>query len=261
MKTTPCLDGMFCWHELVTPRSEDGAAFYKELFGGQVQSFPMGNGTYSIIHVEDQAVGGVQPHNSEHAMDAASQWLCYVAVPDVDACCARAVANGGTVQLAPHDNPMGRAAIIRDPQGARLAVFRANPGATDGTNPEGVGAVCWVELLTHDVPAAARFYAAVLGWTVDVKHMPFGDVHVGMAGGAPVCSMCARDPKDTQAYARWYPFFQVDNADHATKRIRALGGRESTVPMTLPSVGRWFPGVDAVGAEVAFMELEKPAHA
>jgi predicted enzyme related to lactoylglutathione lyase len=154
---------------------------------------------------------------------------------------------------------MGRGAFIRDPQGARLGLFCAKPGATDGTNPTGAGAPCWMELLTSDVPAAVAFYTAVLGWSIVEQVFPFGTVHVAQAGPTHVCSIFPRPARDRLAHNRWYPYFQVANIEHAHKRLHALGGMEAAPLMPIPTVGRWFPASDAVGAEVAFMELEPRA--
>lgn len=257
MKTTPVTPGMFCWHELVTTRTQEAAAFYKEMLGGEVAEFPAAGGQYAVLTVDGAAVAGFQPANASHPTDVPSQWLAYVAVADVDATCAKVIAAGGSVATAPHDSPMGRGAFIRDPQGARIGLFCAKPGATDGTNPCGPGAPCWMELLTSDVPAAAAFYATVLGWNIVEQVFPFGTVHVAQAGPTHVCSLFPRPANDRLTHNRWYPYFQVASVDQAHKRVRALGGMEASAVMPLPSIGRWFPAADAVGAEVAFMEFEE----
>jgi len=57
--------------------------------------------------------GGPEPH-----------WIAYIAVEDVDAAARRARDLGGQVLLPPVDIPgFGRAAVLRDPQGAAFGVF------------------------------------------------------------------------------------------------------------------------------------------
>lgn len=253
MKTVPVIPGMFCWHELVTARTADAAQFYSGLFGGEVQSFPLPIGLYSILMREGQPVAGFQPCNDKVPMDAPHQWLNYLAVADVDATVRAALELGGSVCMPPEDNSMGRAAIIRDPLGARVALFKAEPGKTDGTNPAGDGCVCWVELYTEDPAGMARFYGKLLGWTTTVFPLPSGDVHVARVQGRPVATICQRAKQDPMAFNRWYPFFQVESVESAGKRARALGGRLATEPMDVPGVGRVVPVFDAVGAELAFM--------
>jgi len=56
-----------------------------------------------------------------------SLWIPYVLVRDVDASAAKAESLGAEVTTAPEDIPgIGRYAMLRDPQGARLAVFLPN---------------------------------------------------------------------------------------------------------------------------------------
>ncbi len=255
MKTTPVHHGMFCWHELVTAQTKEAAEFYRQLLGGQVQSFPVGAGEYSVLELEGQTLAGFQPASETYHTNTPSQWMNYVAVDDVDAAVARVVANGGTVDCAAHDFAIGRTARVKDPQGARLALFKGAPGKTDGTNPVGHGAVCWLELVTTDVPAAAHFYSKVLGWTYSTKKMPWGDMQVASAGETRVATLFAQCADDRLKFCRWYPYIQVDSVDSVVKRVRSLGGTEASDPMDVPDVGRWLPVTDAVGAEVAFLEL------
>jgi predicted enzyme related to lactoylglutathione lyase len=47
--------------------------------------------------------------------------------PEPDAIAARAAALGGTVVAGPFDMPMGRRAVLADPQGATFSVSRVVP--------------------------------------------------------------------------------------------------------------------------------------
>jgi uncharacterized protein len=52
-------------------------------------------------------------------------WIGYVTVDDVDASASQAKKDGGNIHRAPDDIPgVGRFAIISDPQGATLALFK-----------------------------------------------------------------------------------------------------------------------------------------
>ncbi len=71
---------------------------------------------------------GLTPH------DAAPQWVTYVAVPDVDAAAARAVALGAKVRMPRTEIPgTGWFAWLDDPTGARFALFQRNDAQVVGT--------------------------------------------------------------------------------------------------------------------------------
>lgn len=257
MKTVPVLAGMFCWHELITARTKDAVAFYKELLDGTAEAFPIPGGEYSLVKVEDQYVAGFSPAGDAHPTDVSSQWLSYVAVDDVDASAAVAVKAGGKIVTAPHDGGAGRAAIVCDRQGARHGLFKARAGATDGTNPSGHGSVGWIELFTDDVADAVDFYSRVFGWSIEKKEMPKAAVHVASVGASPIATIFPKMAQSKFTHNRWVPFFEFDSIEHAAKRARALGGQEVAEPADIPGVGRWSSVVDAVGAEVMFIEWGK----
>jgi predicted enzyme related to lactoylglutathione lyase len=58
-----------------------------------------------------------------------SHWLVYFAVDDTDASVAKAQELGGSVRMPPMDVPVGRFAVVADPQGATFAVIRMSDPA------------------------------------------------------------------------------------------------------------------------------------
>ncbi|WP_407332577.1 VOC family protein [Enterovibrio sp. 27052020O] len=104
--------------------SEDFAAarqFYQDVLGWQIMEHPMLNGsTYPIIAVNESGVGGFKPFP-----DNEPGWLVYITVDDVDARYEKALSLGGTQIMPPSDIPsVGRLAIFKDPQGAKLALIK-----------------------------------------------------------------------------------------------------------------------------------------
>jgi uncharacterized protein len=118
--------GRFCWDELLTTDPKKAAAFYTALFGWEVTAMDMGGGmTYWMARKDGKDVGGIMqsPPNAPHP----PMWLSYVAVKDVDAKANQAKELGGRVYAAPMDIPnVGRFAVIGDPTGATIALFRSN---------------------------------------------------------------------------------------------------------------------------------------
>jgi predicted enzyme related to lactoylglutathione lyase len=56
--------------------------------------------------------------------DLPPQWLAYIAVDDLDACLAAVREHGGEVVAGPKGEGEGGYAVIRDPEGAVLALIR-----------------------------------------------------------------------------------------------------------------------------------------
>jgi predicted enzyme related to lactoylglutathione lyase len=63
-------------------------------------------------------VPGIPPH-----------WSIFFGSEDVDADAAKVKALGGTVMAEPFDIPVGRLAVVADPQGAGFNLFQMAPSA------------------------------------------------------------------------------------------------------------------------------------
>jgi predicted enzyme related to lactoylglutathione lyase len=115
--------GAFSWSELMTHDVEGARSFYSKLFGWGTKDMQMPNGTYTTFQVGEASVGGMMKIPAESA-GMAPVWGVYVTVKDVDATIKQVEELGGSVLMAPWDIPsVGRMAMIKDPQGATLAVI------------------------------------------------------------------------------------------------------------------------------------------
>src|SRR6185436_10078459 len=80
------LPGTFCWPELATTDQKGAVAFYRSLFGWDVNEQPMGpTETYTIFQMRGKDVGAaytMRAQEREHG--APPHWNAYVSVPDVD---------------------------------------------------------------------------------------------------------------------------------------------------------------------------------
>ena len=113
--------GYFCWNELVTTDVEAAKAFYGKLFGWTTAPLMEG---YTLFNKDkgDRNAGGLMK-TPQPGMPA--QWLAYVCVDDVDATAAQVAALGGKIKMPPMDIPtVGRIAVLSDPQGAAIGIFR-----------------------------------------------------------------------------------------------------------------------------------------
>lgn len=121
------LPGTLMWAELLTIRAQTSDQFFAELFGYTAQQFGTENQLdYSVWYLGDESVlarvsmlreylsPGTRPH-----------WLLYLGVDSeegTDELVRRAVGLDARVRVDPYDSQLGRAAVLRDPTGARFAV-------------------------------------------------------------------------------------------------------------------------------------------
>lgn len=113
----------FVWHELMTTDTEGAQKFYREVTG--LTATP---GSYKMLMAGEQPVGGLVGPTPEGPVWPSGgpepHWIAYIGVEDVDAAARRAHELGGQILLPPTDVPgFGRAAVLRDPQGAAFGIF------------------------------------------------------------------------------------------------------------------------------------------
>jgi uncharacterized protein len=122
-----------------------------------------GGAVYTTCRIDGEAVCGLF-----EMAEGAAAWTSYVTVADAGAAAARAAELGGAALGDAFDVlDAGRTAILRDPQGAVLAVWqpRSRVGAEHVND---VGCLCMNELATSDIDAARSFYEGLFGWTTEM---------------------------------------------------------------------------------------------
>jgi predicted enzyme related to lactoylglutathione lyase len=119
----PNTPGCIGWHELYAGTGQEAAfAFYSAQFGWTtIETLDMGAmGKYRIFGADGVPFGGMM---DKPADAPASAWAFYVNVDGIDAAVERIKANGGQVQMGPHEVPGGSWIVqARDPQGASFAL-------------------------------------------------------------------------------------------------------------------------------------------
>ncbi|MEM7273257.1 MAG: VOC family protein [Actinomycetota bacterium] len=113
--------GALTWTECQTPDVAAAGKFYGELFGWTAEEMDMGPaGAYTIFNLGTDGVAGAM----HPPMDGIPpHWEVVFAVDDCDACVTAAAEAGGQVIVEPFDIPVGRQAVIADPQGAVFGVI------------------------------------------------------------------------------------------------------------------------------------------
>jgi predicted enzyme related to lactoylglutathione lyase len=124
--------GDFCWTEIASTDASKCKAFYSTVFGWTFKDSQATDEAFAYHEFTtagaDYPSGGLYQISPEICGEGELRpphLLTYVAVDDVDANARLAVELGGTVVKPPTDIPQtGRFAIIQDPTGAMLAIFK-----------------------------------------------------------------------------------------------------------------------------------------
>jgi predicted enzyme related to lactoylglutathione lyase len=252
------LPGVPCWVDTSQPDPAAGAAFYRELFGWEVENvMPEGSGEYYIGRLDggDVAAIGSQPEGAP----GPATWNTYIWVESADESAEKVRAAGGSILSAPFDvMDAGRMAVCADPEGAVFCLWQGNRhrGARIVNEP---GALNFNGLNTRDVEAAKAFYGAVFGWeTLDLGGgavawtLPgYGD-HLeqrdpGLRGrvtelGGPkgfedvVAAVNPIDADQGDVPAHWSVTFGAADADAVANKAAKLGGQVVAAPFDAPWV-------------------------
>lgn len=112
--------GCLTWNELHSPDPAKALEFYTGLFGWNSEAMDTGDAdmTYTIVKVGDRSNGGV----TEAQQGEPPHWVPYFVVESCEDACAKATDLGGK-EWVRFEMPMGRAAVLSDPQGAPFAAW------------------------------------------------------------------------------------------------------------------------------------------
>jgi predicted enzyme related to lactoylglutathione lyase len=245
--------GVFCWPELGTTDQKGGAAFYRGLFGWDVNEQPIGpTETYTMFMLRGLEVAAaytLRPEERQRGLPP--HWNSYVTVTSADETVKRARELGGQVLAPPFDViDAGRTAVLQDPTGAVVSVWQAGRhiGARILREPRALG---WTELLTNDTAAAEKFYTQLFGWASKKG----GDYTEFSVGDTPQAGMMKIDPKWGNVPPHWMPYFQVDDCDGSVATATGLGGRTNVPPTDIEHVGRFAMIADPQGAMFSIITI------
>jgi hypothetical protein len=238
--------GRFVWYVLMTTDMEAATAFYTKAVGWGARDASTPGRPYTVLTSGDAPVAAVMTlPKSTGTMDPRPGWIGYVNVDDVDVAVERTRLLGGAVHAEPQDIlGTSRFAVVADPQGATLALFkllRPEPHQTaDLQRPADLrarGRIGWHELYAADWRKAWAFYRALFGWQeagTDTGSM--GTYQSFSAAGETVGGMCTMPPMVPAPF--WLYYFNVGGIDAAAGRVKAAGGQILVEPSELPG-GNW----------------------
>jgi predicted enzyme related to lactoylglutathione lyase len=223
----------FCRFDLRTTDADAARVFYAKI---------LGHDRAAIWPLHEQALArGAKPH-----------WLGRIGVEDVEQTAAAFVERGAT-QFGPTGptSDGGRAAILRDPGGAIVAVGTPPPPSSPVSAD-----VVWHVLNTSDVTRAALNYHDLFGWDVSdrIEHAAGAAFRqfAWQAGGERAGAFADIDGRPG-VHPHWLFFFEVDSLDRAIKAAREAGGVVLD-PIVAPSGERICVCDDPQGAAFALRE-------
>lgn len=242
--------GKIIWRDLLTHDLEGSQRFYGSLFGWEFESIGSESGfssdsAYTLIRHDGRLIGGMINTVALNGRDDISQWVVAMSVDDVDAAAAMFAADGGEVIAAPTDlQRRGRLAVVRDAEGALLALLQTRDGDPVDNEPV-VDEFLWEELWTTDIDKATKFYGSVTGlradeWDVDQDQSSDATYRVLKSGETPRLGIM---PNPLEALGPvWVSYLRVDSPADIAAKVDALGGRVIVEAQARP-----------LGGEVAFI--------
>ncbi|MEU0336261.1 VOC family protein [Streptomyces sp. NPDC006193] len=259
MLTTRFVTGAPNWTDVRAPDLDGATSFYGELFGWRFRPAGPDAGGYGFFQLDGRTVAGGVPAGSDQGPPA---WTVYFRSEDARATAEAAEQAHGSVLVQPVDvMDEGRTAILADQAGVPFGVWQ--PGRTEGVDVAGEpGALCWVELYTRDIAAAAAFYHQVLGLETSAVSFPGGTYTCVNPAGAGEDAMfggvvpLADAPSEAEGGPYWLPYFAVEDPDAVTDRARRLGGTVRMPATSVPGVGRMARLADPYGARFAVIRGE-----
>ncbi|NUQ10849.1 MAG: VOC family protein [Gemmatimonadaceae bacterium] len=229
------MHGQFCWYELSTPDPAGSQRFYRKLTAWGTQAFDK---DYTMWTLGGVPIAGIfRLTDDMRKQGVPPNWMPYVESDDVDATAARAASSGGKVVVPPSDVPgTGRFAVLQDPQGAFLGIYKSSvqSGGWDGTPV--VGRFSWHELMTTDYRKALEWYGALFGWEKTSEVDLGGGAMYAMFGKGRQMygGMYNRMPQMGQIPPHWLMYIHVRDVGKAVAAATKAGATVHRARMEIP---------------------------
>jgi predicted enzyme related to lactoylglutathione lyase len=249
--------GRFVWHHLLTSNPKEALPFYAEVVGWTAE--PLLKGYTMFVSSQGPHAGTVKLPLLARTMGVPPHWTSNVQVEDVDAAVMQVRKLGGRVYIKPSGIPkVGRLAVIADPQGAPLNLFKPDEPMKLHDSSKS-GEFTWHELITTDHESAFRFYSALFGWERlrDLDLGAMGAYVIYGVGGVELGGMFTK-PKDARIPPMWMYYVRVANLDASLERAKARGARVLHGPSEVAGGARIVQLTDPQGAPFALHEAAKP---
>jgi predicted enzyme related to lactoylglutathione lyase len=255
------MHGQFAWYELTTPDPEAAKGFYQTFTGWGTEQF---DADYTLFTSGGVPVAGVFRLTDEmRSRGTPPNWMPYVEVKNVDETVGLATSLGGQTMFGPTDVPnTGRIAVIQDPQGAAIGVYKPTSGAPSWDGTPVVGRFSWNELMTSDHLRAFDFYRRIFGWD-QVGEMDLGGgamYRMFGKGNAMYGGMFTRPAEMANMHPFWLCYIHVKSVPRSLDIATAAGAFVQRPPTDIPD-GVFAILGDPQGAGFALHHSNAPAPA
>ena len=255
------MHGQFIWYELTTTDVGAAKKFYPRFTGWGTQPF---DADYTMWTNGGAPFAGLFNLTDEmRAQGIPPNWMPYVEVTSVDDSAALATSLGGKVMHGPMDIPeVGRFAVVQDPQGATLAIYKSATGAEAWNGDPVVGKFSWHELMSTDHVKGFEFYRRLFGWEkVNEMDMGGGAMYVVFGkSGKMYGGMFSMTEEWKAMHPFWLCYIHVKDVPRAVAIARQAGAVVQREPMEIPGGVISILG-DPQGAGFALHHVSAPAAA
>jgi len=119
--------GTWTWNNLMSRDLEQAERFYGEVFGWEahaIEGAPPGIHNWHLPAQRwPEGLAGLMAMGSEIPAETPPHWQVYFGVESADGAVKQTEAAGGNLLFGPLDIPVGRMAVLTDPQGAAFAII------------------------------------------------------------------------------------------------------------------------------------------
>lgn len=246
--------GKFVWHTLTSDDLAASKKFYSALLGWSYSETTVLGKAYTVARLGQTPVAGMRGPDPERGKTA-SHWLSYISVADVEASVAKAKAEGGDVLAGPTDvGTLGRAAVLKDPQGAPFGLVHLSAGDPADPPKPIEGTFFWNEYLTHDLDATLAFYDGLFPYEMTTTKSEENAAYVVLKNDRARAGVFRLPDSQSQVPPNWLPYVLVSDPAGLAARVTGLGGKVLLAPTPKHRKGSLAIVADPAGAVIALQK-------
>ena len=253
--TNTHITGQFVWYDLITSDVAAAKKFYGGLFSWEFEEAGKDAAEYTIIKTDGTPIGGIIYSEKAKEIDG-EQWLSYLSVPNVDRAVDITEKRGGKVLVEAFEfEARGRTAVVADPQGALVVLFKSYGGdpPMQALEEKLNHAWIWTELFTNDTEGSSAYYEEIAGYSTEKYDSGVNVPYFVFRKGDQSYSGMLTIPWEN-VKPNWLPYVKVKDPEALVKKVESLGGMVILAPGKDIRNGSVAIVADATGAVIAIQK-------